>query len=126
MVEGVEMERPTSLRDVPLTGVIELNNSASTADDGKDENNQCNHKQDMDIRAEYVEADESEQPQDQKNYKNGPQHSFRLLTVKAGTCDKLRVSGKKVAASCEYFMCCSVVRRLDAGCNPRRAWFLQS
>jgi hypothetical protein len=103
MVEECEMERPTWLRDVPLAGVIELDNSASSADDCKDENNQCNDKQDMDIRAEYVEADETEQPQDQKNYKNGPQHSFRLLTVEAGTCDKLRVSGKKVAASREYF-----------------------
>ena len=92
------MERLTSLRDVPLTGVIELNNSASSADDCKDENNQCNHKQDMDIRAEHVEADESEQPQDQKDYKDGPQHSIRLLTVEAGTCDKLRVSEDKVAA----------------------------
>lgn len=44
--------------------VKELNNGSSSADDCKDENNQCNHKQDMDIRAEYVEADESEQPQD--------------------------------------------------------------
>lgn len=44
--------------------VEELNYGSSSADDCKDENNQCNHKQDMDIRAEYVEADEAEQPQD--------------------------------------------------------------
>jgi hypothetical protein len=84
--------------------VNELNYSASPADDCKDENDQCNDKQDMDIRAEDVEADETEQPQDQKNYKNGPQHLFRLLTVEAGTCDKLRVSGKKVAAGRKLFM----------------------
>src|SRR5487761_648783 len=125
MVEGVEMERLTCLRDVPLGGVIELNDSASSADDCKDENHQCNNKQDMDIRAEYVEADESEQPQDQKNYKNGPQHSIRLLTVEAGTCDKLRVSGKKVAARREYFTYCLYVGRLDASCNPGRARLLQ-
>jgi hypothetical protein len=59
MVEGLKWSVPQSLRDVPLAGVIELNNSASSADDRKDEDNQCNHKQDMDIRAEYVEADES-------------------------------------------------------------------
>jgi hypothetical protein len=59
--------------------VIELNNSASSANDRKDKNNECNHKEDMDIRTEYVEADESEQPQNQKDYKNGPQHSLCLL-----------------------------------------------
>jgi hypothetical protein len=59
MVEEVEMERLTSPQGVPVCGVIELNNSASSADDCKDENDQCNHKQDMDIRTEYVEADES-------------------------------------------------------------------
>ena len=125
MAEEVGMERLTCLRDVPLAGVIDLNNSASSADDCKDENHQCNNKEDMDIRAEYVEADESEQPQDQKNYKDCPQHSFCLLTVEAGTCDKLRVSGKKVAAKREYFAQCNVVRRLDASCNSGRAWLLQ-
>jgi len=54
------MKRRTFVREMfHPRGVIELNNSASSADDCKDENDQCNHKQDMDIRTEYVEADES-------------------------------------------------------------------
>ena len=64
MEEEVEMERLAWLRDVPLAGVKELKSSASSADDCKDENNQCNDKQNVNIRTEYVEADESEQPQD--------------------------------------------------------------
>lgn len=59
MVEEFEMERLTWPARRSTCGVIELNNSAPSADDCKDENNQCNDKQDMDIRAEYVEADES-------------------------------------------------------------------
>lgn len=102
-----------------------LDYRSSSADDCKDENNQCNDKQDVDIRAEHVEADESEQPQDKKNYKDGPQHSVSLLTVEAGTCDKLRVSGKKVAANREYFAHPSYVRSLDASCNPGRAGLIQ-
>lgn len=66
-------------RNGPTRWVDELNCAASSADDCKDKDNQCNHEEDMDIRAEYVEADESEQPQDQKNYKDGPQHSFVSL-----------------------------------------------
>jgi hypothetical protein len=100
--EEVEWNDPHECETFHLW-VDELNNCPSSADDCKDENDQCNNKQNVDIRAQYVEADEAQQPQDQKNYKDGPQHSNRLLTVEASTCDKLRLSGKRVAAGREFF-----------------------
>jgi hypothetical protein len=77
--EMVEVEILAISARCSTYAMSELNYGASSADDCEDKNDQCNHKKNMDIRAEYVEADESEQPQDQKNYKDGPQHSFVSL-----------------------------------------------
>jgi hypothetical protein len=68
----LKMERPAFHETAPLIGMSELNYRAPPADNCKDQDNQCNHQKNMDIRAEYMEADESEQPQDQKNYKDSP------------------------------------------------------
>jgi len=63
MVEAVEMERLTRMRDVPLSGVIELNNSASSADDCKDKNYQCNYEQEVDVPGNHMESDKADEPQ---------------------------------------------------------------
>src|SRR6185437_4488409 len=53
-----------------------LQDCAPAADDGKDKNYDGDNQQNVNVRAQHVEADKSQQPQDQKDYENGPQHSF--------------------------------------------------
>jgi|SRR6185437_5593674 len=53
-----------------------LQDCAPAADDGKDKNYDGDNQQNVNVRAQHVEADKSKQPQDQKDYENGPQHSF--------------------------------------------------
>jgi hypothetical protein len=54
------------------------NNRSSSADQLDKKNNQRNHKQDMNESAQRVTAHDSEQPQDQEDYKNCPEHLLNL------------------------------------------------
>jgi hypothetical protein len=53
-----------------------LKGGTSTADDGKNENNYSDNQKNVDICAQHVEADKAQQPQNKKDYENGPKHGW--------------------------------------------------
>jgi hypothetical protein len=62
-----------------------------------DENDQCEHQQNVDESTQCVAADETEQPQDQEDYKDCPEHfltlpkTLHILTTKTWTSSAMRL-----------------------------------
>src|ERR1700722_4727107 len=79
---------PRTIRAIPTKkdGFIYLNllclKRVPTADDPDQQYHNSKNQQNMHISADCINAGDAEQPQDDKNYKNGPKHKFNLLVFK--------------------------------------------
>src|ERR1700739_2364860 len=82
-----ELNEPQS----PISGP-HLNGSASSGEEMRDEQNDCDHKQQMDRSERHVECDKSEQPQDEQNSGDSSEHDSSLFRSESKTVPTIRFS----------------------------------
>ncbi len=79
---------PTMMRMIPIIPAgftWAILQRSPTSNQLENENDQRNQEQDMNVRSQNVESDESKQPQNQQNNKDSPKHKnpfmLRLLSI---------------------------------------------